>query len=452
MGALQQYLDLYDSQRQAIEDSCAKPLNALRPKAREALEGKQLPHRGAEGFEKTSIDEMFGPDYGINLTRLALPCDIASAFKCGVPNVSTLLAVVVNDRFVPTSTLLKNLPEGVTVMSLAQAAQQYPETISRHYGSAADLDSAGTALNTLLTQDGVYIHVDRGVRLERPIQIVTLSSSPVPMLTMRRMLVIAEQEASFSILTCDHSMNTGIKTLTSQVIEIIAGADSRIDICDIEETNASYSRYNQVYVTQHDRSNVAIGGMTLHNGITRNEYRVNIIGEECECHLDGMAVASGTQHIDNSSDVRHAACRSTSRQLFKYVLDDRSTGAFEGSIVVEPGARFTEASQTDRNILASRAARMHTKPQLLIYNDDVKCSHGATTGQLDDRALFYMQSRGIPREEARMMLMQAFMTEVVDTVRVEAVRDRLRHLVERRLAGYDAHCNDCGAKNEDCTR
>ncbi|MDE5635454.1 MAG: SufD family Fe-S cluster assembly protein, partial [Muribaculaceae bacterium] len=203
---------------------------------------------------------------------------------------------------------------------------------------------------------------------------------------------------------------------------------------------------------QHDRSNVAIGGMTLHNGVTRNEYRVTIIGDECECHLDGMAVASGSQHIDNSSDVRHAACRSTSRQLFKYVLDDQSTGAFEGSIVVEPGARFTEASQTDRNILASRGARMHTKPQLLIYNDDVKCSHGATTGQLDDRALFYMQSRGIPREEARMMLMQAFMTEVVDTVRVESVRDRLRHLVERRLAGYDAHCNDCGAKNEDCVR
>ncbi|MDE5635475.1 MAG: SufD family Fe-S cluster assembly protein, partial [Muribaculaceae bacterium] len=295
MGALQQYLDLYDSQRQAVEANSAEPLNALRSKAREALEGKQLPHRGTEGFEKTSIDEMFTPDYGINLTRLALPCDIASAFKCGVPNVSTLLAVVVNDRFVPTSTLLKNLPEGVTVMSLAQAAQQYPETISRHYGSAADLGSAGSALNTLLAQDGVYIHVDRGVRLERPIQIVTLSSSPVPMLTMRRMLVVAEQGASFSILTCDHSMNAGIKALTSQVTEIIAGADSHIDICDIEETDASYSRYSQVYVTQHDRSNVAIGGMTLHNGVTRNEYRVNIIGDESQFHLDGMAVDSGSQ-------------------------------------------------------------------------------------------------------------------------------------------------------------
>ncbi len=444
MRSLQQYLDLYDSRREIIDSGSAAAINALRPEARKALEGKQLPDRGTEGFEKTSIKDMFSPDYGMNLTRLTMSCDIAAAFKCGVPNVSTLLAVVVNDRFVPTSTLLNNLPAGVTVMSLAQAARQYPEEISRHYGSVADLKSAGTALNTMLVQDGVYIHVGRGVRLERPIQIVTLSSSPVPTLTARRMLVVAEQGADFSILLCDHSMNSGIRSLTSQVIEVTAGEDSHIDICDIEETNASQYRYSQIYVRQHDRSNVAIGGMTLHNGSTRNEYRVDITGEGCECHLDGMAIGSGTQHIDNSSDVRHAACHSKSDQLFKYVLDDRATGAFEGSIVVEPGARFTEACQTDRNILASRGARMHTKPQLLIYNDDVKCSHGATTGQLDDRALFYMQSRGIPREEARTMLMQAFMTEIVDTVRVEAVRDRLRHLVERRLAGYDAHCSDCG--------
>jgi len=443
MGALKQYLDLYDSQHHTLDAGSAPVLNALRPAAREALKGRELPDCGTEGFEKTSIDKMFSPDYGVNLSRVNIPCDVAAAFKCGVPNVSTLLAVTVNDRFVPTSTLLKNMPAGVTVMSLAEAARMYPDEISRHYGSAASLQSAGTALNTLLSQDGIYIHVERDVKVERPIQIVTLTSTPVPMLTARRILIVAEPGSTLSVLTCDHSMTRGTAALTSQVVEVIAGENSRIDLCDIEETHPLQSRYNQIYVTQHEGSNVAIGGMTLHNGITRNEYRVNIIGEGCECHLDGMAIGSGSQHIDNSSDVKHSASRSHSGQLFKYVLDDKSNGAFEGSIVVEPGARFTEAYQTDRNILASAGARMHTKPQLLIYNDDVKCSHGATTGRLDDNALFYMQSRGIPRDEARMMLMQAFMAEVVDTVRVESVRDRLRHLVERRLAGYDAHCNDC---------
>lgn len=445
MGALKQYIDLYMSQREAIDAGSADVMNALRPAALKALEGRELPDRGVEGFEKTSIDEMFAPDYGMNIGRLALPCDVAAAFKCGVPNVSSLLAVVVNDRFVPTATLLKNVPAGVRVMSLADAARQYPDEVARNYGSAASLESAGTALNTLLAQDGIYIHVDRNVKVERPIQIVTLTSTPVPMLTARRILIVAEEGASLSVLTCDHSMSRDTAALTSQVVEIIAGERSRIDLCDIEETHDTQSRYNQTYVIQHSESNVAIGGMTLQNGTTRNEYRVDIAGRGCECHLGGMAVGSGHQHIDNSSDVKHSAPHSTSHQLFKYVLDDESHGAFEGSIEVTPDAPFTEAYQSDRNILASRGARMHTKPQLLIYNDEVKCSHGATTGQLDDRALFYMQSRGIPRDEARMMLMQAFMAEVVDTVRVEAVRDRLRHLVERRLAGYEAHCSDCKA-------
>lgn len=442
-NSLKQYLDLYQSSCEAIDAHSAGALNALRPAALKALEGRSLPDTSCEGFEKTSIDAMFAPDYGLNVNRLDIPCDVAAAFRCGVPNVSTLLAVTVNDRFIPTSTLLKNCPRGVTVMSLSRAAVERPREVARYYGSAASLDSPGTALNTLLVQDGVYIHIDSGVRLDRPIQIVTLTASPVPMLTPRRILIVAEEEAEFSILTCDHAMTPAVDSLTSQVIEIIAAPRSRVDLCDIEETSPSSRRYSQLYVNQASGSTVAIGGMTLRNGATRNEYRVNILGDHCESRVSGMAIGSGSQHIDNSSDVVHRAPRSRSNQLFKYVLDNRATGAFEGSIEVTPAAPFTEAFQTDRNILASPHARMHAKPQLLIYNDDVKCSHGATTGRLDDNALFYMRSRGIPLAEARLMLMQAFMTDVIDTVRVEALRDRLRHLVERRLAGFEASCGDC---------
>ncbi|MDE6086114.1 MAG: Fe-S cluster assembly protein SufD, partial [Muribaculaceae bacterium] len=265
------------------------------------------------------------------------------------------------------------------------------------------------------------------------------------LLSARRILIVAEQDSAISILNCDHTMSDAVEALTSQVVEIILAENSHVDVCEIEETGTKQRRYSQTYVRQLDGSDISLGGMTLTNGKTRNEYLIDIAGEHCECSLGGMAIGSGEQHIDNSSDVIHNAPHSASRQLFKYVLDDNSSGAFEGSIQVTPQAPFTEAYQTDRNILASPHARMHTKPQLLIYNDEVKCSHGATTGQLDEQALFYMRSRGIPLEEARLMLMQAFMTEVVDTVRVEAVRDRLRHLVERRLAGFDASCNDCGA-------
>lgn len=443
MGALSQYLELYNANRQAIEQGSCAIMNSMRSVALQALAGKELPDTHTPGYEKTSIDEMFAPDYGMNINRLPLPCDVAGAFKCGVPNVSSLLAIVVNDRFTPTSTLLNNLPAGVKVMSLAGACEEYPDEVAKYYGKVADINDPGTALNTLLAQDGIYVHVDRDVVVERPLQIVTLTSTPVPMLTARRLLIVTEPGAKISILTCDHSMQGNVQALTSQVVEVVAAEGAYIDLCDLEETNDSQSRFNQVYVNQGDNTNVALGGMILCNGSTRNEYRVRVNGSGSTTRISGLAIGTASQHIDNSSDVCHNAPHSTSNQLFKYVLDDRAHGAFEGSIEVTPNAPYTEAYQSDRNILASPQARMHTKPQLLIYNDEVKCSHGATTGQLDEKALFYMQSRGIPRAEARMLLMQAFMTEVIEDVRIEVLRDRLRHLVERRLSGHNAHCSDC---------
>lgn len=156
-----------------------------------------------------------------------------------------------------------------------------------------------------------------------------------------------------------------------------------------------------------------------------------------------MVIADGRMHVDNCSSVNHLAPRSTSTQLFKYLLDGSATGAFEGGICVSPEASFTESCQSNRNILASPDARMHTTPQLLIYNDEVKCSHGAATGQLDANALFYMQTRGIPEHTARQLLMQAFMTDALDTIAVEGIRSRLAMLVERRLSGDQTLCGEC---------
>ena len=159
-----------------------------------------------------------------------------------------------------------------------------------------------------------------------------------------------------------------------------------------------------------------------------------------------MAIGSEKMHIDNDSAINHRAPHCKSNQLFKYVLDEEATGAFEGSILVTPEAQYTEAYQSNRNILASTSARMHCKPQLEIYNDEVKCSHGATTGQLDTDALFYMRTRGIPEAEARTMLMQAFMIDVIETMHIAGLQERLRHLVERRFAGTLGNCSACKEK------
>lgn len=449
MDSLKQYLELYRLNREMIDGGSSAVMNRLRDEAYEILTRSRLPKRGDEGYERTSVEDMFAADYGVNVARVNIPADVAASFRCDVPNMSTLLGVVVNDEFHPSRQLADRLPEGVTFMSLRKAAEEYPELVSAHYGAVAPLTDPAVALNTMLAQDGVLVHVAKGVRLDKPLQLVNIFSSPTSLMAARRVLVVMEEDSSAQLLVCDHTQDCERDYLSSEVVEISLGRGARFDYYNIEESSARTTRHSQMYVSQRESSSLSVNGTTLTCGTTRNSYDIDISGDGCETLLAGMAIGSERQHIDNSVRVRHLSQHCHSNQLFKYVLDDESTGAFGGRILVAPGAAYTDAYQTNRNLLASTSARMHTKPQLEIYNDEVKCSHGATTGQLDAEALFYMRTRGIPEDEARNMLMQAFMADVIDTVRMEGLRDRLRHLVEKRFAGKGALCGDCAAACRD---
>ena len=446
MSSLDQYISLYEQNSDAIRAASPEALNRLRPAALSALKRfGRFPGKRDEGYSKTSLEDMFAPDFGVNITRVAFPVDVAQSFKCDVPNVSTLLGIVVNDEFRPTATLLKNCPEGVTVASLAAVAASDPQFVEKYLGHlSADRDAA-SALNTLLMQDGVVIRVSAGVKLDKAIQIVNIFNAAAPLMSVRRLLIVLEENASARILICDHSQSADHQYLSSQVAEVYLAEGAALDYCDIEESSEKTSRIAQLYVAQERDSRLTLNGTSLTVGHTRNEYHIDINGEGCDTDLAAMAIADGSQVVDNSSRINHNAPRSRSNQLFKYLLDDHSHGAFEGLIYVAQNADHTEAYQSDRNMLASADARMHTAPQLEIYCDDVKCSHGAATGQLDRNALFYMQTRGVPESEARLMLMQAFMSDVIDRVSIDELRDRLRHLVERRLSGEHAVCGDCAA-------
>lgn len=445
-NALTQYIELFEGNRELICSNSAAPLNAPREEALGLLRDSRLPDKHTEGFEKTSIEEMFTPDYGVNINRLNIPVDVAASFRCDVPSLSTLLGFVINDSFHPTSKLESKLPEGVIFGSLKRVAEEHPEIVSKYYNTIAPAQEASVALNTLLAQDGVMIYVPRNVRVERPLQLVNIFSSPVPIAAFRRLLIVLEEGAELQLLVCDHTQERANAYLASQVSEVSLGERARLEICSIEESSANTSRYSRLFVNQQAHSNFTFNSTTLTCGKTRNEFSIDLLGEHCDTMLAGMVIGSDSMHIDNDSDIRHNVSRCHSNQLFKYVLDGEANGAFEGSILVAPGAQFTEAYQSNRNILASTSARMHCKPQLEIYNDDVKCSHGATTGQLDSDALFYMRSRGIPETEARTMLMQAFMVDVIDTVRIPGLRERLLHLVDRRFAGTLGDCAGCRAK------
>ncbi len=439
---LLQYADLYNEHSATINNCSLSPLNALRASALQVVVGQQLPARGSEDYERTSLAEMFAPDYGLNISRLQVTADVAAAFHCGVPAMSTYLAVVVNDT-IHLSKSLSRLPEGVRFCRFSDLSETDYEWLAGYYGKIAGLSRPEVALNTLLAQDGLLVRVNKGVHLSKPLQIVNLMAGGNPVMAVRRLLVVMEEDSEAQLLICDHTGLGAVECMSSSVSEIVLERNARLDLYDMEEASDATSRCSAMYVTQQEGSHLLIDEITLNCGRTRNDFDIRLEGEHCDTFVGGMAIGSAHQKIDNHTNIVHAAPRCHSHQLFKYVLSDEADGAFEGSIYVAPGAVHTESYQSNRNIIASVGARMHSKPQLEIYCDDVKCSHGSATGQLDQEALFYMRTRGIPEADARRMLMQAFMSDVIDSVRMPGLNDRLRQLVDRRLSGDAAHCIDC---------
>ncbi len=369
-----------------------------------------------------------------------------TGFKCNVPNLSTLLYFLSNDVFAASDTAANvQLPQGVIVCSLREAAERHPEIVDAYYGRLADMERPGVAaLNTMFAQDGMLVYVPDGVVVEKALQLVTLLQSPVDLLTNRRILVVLGRQSQLTLLLCDHALAAN-KYLTTQITEVFAGEGSSLKLYDLEETHNANLRVSDYYISQEADSTIETDFVTLHNGRTRNSVYQTFKGQGSTLSLNGIAITDKEQHVDNMTFVDHRVSDCTSSELFKYVLDDSSTGAFAGKVLVRHGAQHTESQQTNRNICLTREARMFTQPQLEIYADDVKCSHGATVGQLDEKAMFYMQQRGIPMEESRMMLMQAFVGEVIGKVSLEPLRDRLNRLVEKRFRGELSQCEGCRA-------
>lgn len=443
MDSLKQYIDLYEEHEALVASKSAAVMNALRSRALTILQERGLPQKGSENYEATDISEMLSPDFGLNLSRVDLHVNAANAFKCGVPNVSTSLYLMFNDIYHETRGAQDGLPDGVYVGSLKVFCEKYPEVAARYYGAEADLANPIAALNTLFAQDGIAVWIQKGVKVEKPLQIINLLDSGMPLMAVRRVLVILEEGAEVRILSCDHTQRQNMDFLALQTVEIFAGKDSMLNVYELEESTKDTSRLSAFYVKQQEGSRVLIDGITLYNGKTRNEYYVSFEGKRAELRLYGMGILDETRHLDTYSRIDHNVGECHTDELFKYVLDDKATGAFAGLIKVMQGADGTEAYQSNRNIVGSEDAYMFSKPQLEIYDDDVKCSHGCATGQLDEQQVFYMQARGIPRDEAKFLLKQAFMADIIDAVLLPGLRERLILLVEKRFAGESLGCSTC---------
>lgn len=443
MNSEQQYIDLYEQARDMICEHSSAVQNAVREAAYKDFKRLGFPTKKVERYRYTDIPKLFAPDYGVNLNRLEIPVDPYQAFRCDVPNLSTSLYFVVNDAFYNQALPKSQLPEGVIVCSLRQAAKENEALIARYYAQIAKTADDGiTALNTMLAQDGLLVYIPAHVKVDRAIQVINILRSDVDLMVNRRVLVIVEPGAEAKLLFCDHAADDR-QFLATQVIEAYVGEQGSLELYCMEETHAKNVRVSNVYINQEAHSRVGHHVLTLHNGITRNKLDLTFQGEGAECWCNGCVIADKVQHVDNNTLIDHQAGQCTSHELYKYVLDEQATGAFAGRVLVRKGAQKTISEERNQNICTTKEARMFTQPMLEIYADDVKCSHGSTVGQLNDAAMFYMQQRGISEREARLLLQFAFINEVIDEITLEPLRDRLRYLVEKRFRGELNKCSGC---------
>ena len=443
----QQYIELYEQARQMIMDHAPEAMNSVRDEAFENFKRQGFPSKKVERYKYTDIQKLFEPDYGVNLNRLQIPVDPYQAFRCDVPNLSTSLYFVVNDSFYKDDKPKGHLPEGVIIGSL----RDNPELVAKYYSKLAKTsEDAITALNTMLAQDGMLVYVPKNVKVDRAIQVINiLKATPQnaqrvvsDLMVNRRVLIILEEGAELKMLFCDHAADDK-NFLATQVIEAYVGDNASLDLYCLEETHYKNVRLSNVYIDQQANSRVNHNVITLHNGVTRNKLDLTFSGEGAECQCYGCVIADKQQHVDNNTLITHKVPHCTSNELYKYVLDDKATGAFAGRVLVEHGAQKTSSQMTNQNLTSTKEARMYTQPMLEIYADDVKCAHGSTVGQLNDAALFYMRQRGISLDEAKLLLQNAFINEVIDKMQLEPLRDRLHYLVEKRFRGELNKCDGC---------
>lgn len=398
---MKQYLDFYSEVKDTIRQRSCTIMNGEREAALSVLSANGFPTKKVERYKYTDVAADYAHNYGIALTPLQVD---------GLPYCH---------RIAETSL-----------------------DVAPYYNKIADRQDPIVALNTLLSVDALVIHVPRNTKTEHPIQISNILKGEHDSMVFRRILIVMEECAQADVIITDKAIDQS-RFLSNQVIEVVAGNNSHLNLYEVEETHLLCTRYSSVFVRQGRDSVVRHTSITLFNGHTRNRLDVELQGEGAETILNGCVIADKMQRVDNNTLIDHQVPSCQSHELYKYVLDDSAVGAFAGRILVREGAQKTISTETNSNLLATRTARMYTQPMLEIYADDVKCSHGSTVGQMDDLALFYMQQRGIPEQEARLLLKAAFITEVIDTIPLDSLRDRLHLLVDMRLRGELSKCEGC---------
>jgi Fe-S cluster assembly protein SufD len=344
--------------------------------------------------------------------------------------------VFVNGRFAPEFSSLERLPDGLVVTSLARQIAEAPETVEPHLGRYLNIErDAFCALNSAFLDDGAYIHIRRGTIVKAPVylQFVSVTNGRA-MMSHPRNLIVAEDGSQLTVVEDHVSFAADTPVLSNAATELVAADDAIVSHYRIERESPEAFHVSTLRIQQGRNANVALHSLLIGGGLVRNNVHPVLAGEGGECLINGLFIGARSQHLDNYMLVEHASPHCGSRQFYNGILNDQAHGVFHGRIVVHKDAQKTDAKQTNRNMLLSDDAQIDTKPQLEIFADDVKCTHGATIGQIEDQALFYLRTRGMAEAAARQLLLLAFAGECTDRMKEDAVRGFVQGLVENHVS------------------
>jgi len=439
---LQRMVDLFEANRQLVSSSDTACLAEIRDHAFAAFQKLGLPDTKQESWRHTDLRETLERGYDYHLSPLPEE-DFQKVFRCNIPHLDTTIIGQLNGWHVSQDVPMMELGNGIIMGSLLEAKKKYPALIERYYGKAAnDSIDALTALNTTFARDGVFIYIPSGIKSPKPVQLINVISHPENIFLQSRNLIVLGDHASLSLVHCDDSYNHQA-SFSNIVTEVFVGENAFLDHYKLQNLNNDSALISAVWFHLGKSAHLNSHYLSLNGGLIRNNIRLLFNGPHGNAFLYGLYLMDRNQQVDNQVFVDHAFPECTSTEVFKGILDESARGVFNGHVLVRKNSIKTDARQTNKNILLTDTARINSKPFLEIYNDDVKCSHGSTTGQLDNEALFYLRQRGIGEESARMLLMFAFADEIVEKIAIPQLRQRIEDMVKKRLQGELQICEQC---------
>jgi Fe-S cluster assembly protein SufD len=424
-------------------------LDTLRKAAMARFNEVGYPGRREEEWRFTNVDPIAKTRFSL-AARIEDPSSIEAAtqFSFGRDAVSEL--VFINGHYTPQLSKLGKLPRGVKVQSLTETFSANPAELKNHLSKFADIKvNSFVALNTGSIRDGAYIHFPRGTTVQGPIHLLFVSvPSAEPAVTHPRVLVVAEENVEAAFVESYVGEGDGTY-FTNAVTEIIAAQDSRIDHCKLQQESHDAYHVATTQVNLARSARFVSHSTTIGGKLTRNDLNVTLAGEYADATINGLVLLDGSRHCDNHTLLDHAAPNCPSHELYKHVLNGKSTGVFKGKILVRKDSQKTDSKQTSKTLLLSDDATMNSMPALEIYADDVKCTHGSTTGPVDEEQVFYLRSRGVSHEAARHLLTYAFAADITRRIRVEPVRARIEnHMAAQHGLPLDLRITDLGAHDE----